>query len=69
MEWYSGNVVRHIKNRRHPYININNYVTASAHLAQVQLLYNLERLPFDQKEESQDQTVYDACKYCVPRAD
>lgn len=63
MERFCGDVVRHIKSRRYPYISINNYVTASAHLTQVQLLYNLEELSFNRKESQDRQTVYDACEY------
>ena len=67
MERYCGDVVRHIKNRRYPYVNINNYVTASTHLALVKLHYDLGELSFERKpRQDGSQAVYDACEYCIP---
>jgi hypothetical protein len=66
MERYCGDVVRHVKNRRYPYVSINNYVTASAHLAQVKLHYNLGKLTFEPKESQAGQALYDACEFCIP---
>jgi hypothetical protein len=42
MERHCGDIGRHIKSRRFPYINIDKYVVSHAHLAQISLLYNLE---------------------------
>lgn len=42
MERHCGDIGRHVKSRRHPYANINKYVTSLAHLTQIRLLYNLE---------------------------
>ena len=65
MERYCGDVVRHIKNRRYPYISINNYVTASAQLSQLKLRYNLyKELSFGSRPDQDDHAgrVYDGCK-------
>ncbi|KAF8345262.1 hypothetical protein F5887DRAFT_1061833 [Amanita rubescens] len=62
IERYCGDVVRHVKNRRYPYISINNYVTASAQLAQLKLRYNLDKeLSFGSRPDQDDHAghIYD----------
>lgn len=41
MERYCNDIGSHIRNRRHPYSNINQYVASVAHLTQIEILYNL----------------------------
>ncbi|KAK2463507.1 hypothetical protein APHAL10511_004258 [Amanita phalloides] len=41
MECYCGKLSRNIKNRWYPFISLNNYISASAHLTHVQSVYNL----------------------------
>lgn len=64
MERYCGDIVRHIKNRRYPYISINNYVTASAQLAQVKIQHDLhEELSFAPRpDQDKNGHIYVGCK-------
>ncbi len=41
MERYCGDLKKNVKSRRHPYVSLNNYITADAHLKQIELMYNL----------------------------
>jgi hypothetical protein len=63
MEHYCGTLSRNIKNRRYPFISLNNYVSASVHLTQVQSIYNLfEELSFDHKPSKDGQLKLKECK-------
>ena len=62
MERYCGDVVRHVRNQRYPYIGINNYATSSAQLAQLKLRYDLdEELSFGSQDNDAGH-IYDGCK-------
>lgn len=62
-ERYCGRLLPCIKSRRHPYQSINHYVTASAHLTQIKLLYNLENeLVFQEPPSNSHQFLHDDCK-------
>jgi hypothetical protein len=41
-ERYCGRLQRTIRSRRHPFVNIDNYVVASAQLSQIKIRYGLE---------------------------
>jgi hypothetical protein len=41
-ERYCGRLQRAIRSRRHPFVNIDNYVVASAQLSQIKIGYGLE---------------------------
>ena len=63
MERYCGTLSHNIKNRRYPFISLNNYVSTSAHLTQVQSIYNLfDELPFNPKPSKDDQLKLEQCK-------
>lgn len=63
MERHCGDIVRHIKSRRYPYININNYVISCAHLTQIRLLYDVEdALSFHAPISSQRSFTLPSCK-------
>jgi hypothetical protein len=71
MECLCGKLLRHIKSRRHPFANIDAYITAVAQLDQIKNCYNaakeLALLP--QKEESSREFGFDErrCFYtCSP---
>ena len=63
MEHYCGTLLRNVKNRHYPFISLNNYVSASAHLTQVQSIYNLfDELSFNPKPSEDDQLKLEQCK-------
>lgn len=65
MERYCGDIGRHIKSRRHPYKSIDTYVTSQAHLAQIRLLYDLDKeLSFRPDFEPNDFKL-SSCKLCL----
>jgi hypothetical protein len=41
-ERFCGRLLPHIRSRRHPFSNIDNFVVASAKLSQIKIMYNLD---------------------------
>lgn len=58
-----GEMQRSIKSRRHPYISLNNYVTAAAHLNQIKLLYNLHTELALKPPITTDKFAVETCRY------
>ena len=66
-ERHCGEMGRSIKSRRHPYVNLSNYVTAAAHLNQIAILYNLDHELSLRPPPAIDQSLtVAACSYISP---
>ena len=64
MERHCNTLLQAIKSRRHPYVSISSFVTATAQLNQIRLLYDLHealRLDPDKKENSSH--IHDSCEF------
>jgi len=64
MERHCNTLLQAIKSRRRPYASISSFVTATAQLDQIRLMYNLHgalRLDPDKKENRG--LIHDSCKF------
>jgi hypothetical protein len=68
MERHCNTLLPSIKSRRHPYESINSFVTATAQLDQIRLLYNLDdELSLDPDKQETHNLVHDECmSNCFP---
>jgi hypothetical protein len=64
MERFCGKLLRSIKSRRHPFANLDSYITAVAQLDQIKNRYNaheeLALLP--KKDANSREFAFDECK-------
>jgi hypothetical protein len=64
MERHCNTLLPSIRSRRHPYASINSFVTATAQLDQIRLLYNLdEALCLDPDKKETDKLIHDLCMF------
>jgi hypothetical protein len=62
MERHCNTLLPAIKSRRYPYESINSFVTATAQLNQIQLLYNLDKeLHLDPDQKEHDKFIHESC--------
>lgn len=68
MERYCNTLLKSIRNRRHPYSSINSFVTATAQLDQIRLLYDLdEELNLDPDKKESKKLIHDQCMHMFSR--
>ena len=64
MERHCNTLLPAIKSRRYPYESINSFVTATAQLNQIQLLYNLDKeLCLDPDQKEHDKLIHRLCMF------
>ena len=64
MERHCNTLLPAIKSRRYPYESINSFVTATAQLNQIQLLYNLDKeLSLDPEQKERNSLIYESCMF------
>jgi hypothetical protein len=64
MERHCNSLLPAIKSRRYPYESINSFVTATAQLNQIQLLYNLDKeLYLDPDRKESDKFIHELCMF------
>ena len=64
MERHCNTLLQSIRSRRHPYASISSFVTATAQLDQIRLLYDLhETLRLDPDEKESNKLVHDLCRF------
>jgi hypothetical protein len=63
MERHCNTLLPAIKSRRYPYESINSFVSATAQLNQIELLYNLDKeLYLDPDQKEHDGFIHESCK-------
>jgi hypothetical protein len=64
MERHCNTLLPSIRSRRHPYVSISTFVTATAQLNQIRLLYDLdEALCLDPDKKETDKFMHDLCTF------
>jgi hypothetical protein len=64
MERHCNTLLQAIKSRRHPYTSISSFVTATAQLDQIRLVYDLhETLCLDPDKKESNKLVHDLCRF------
>jgi hypothetical protein len=64
MERHCNTLLQSIRSRRNPYTSISSFVTATAHLDQIRLLYDLhEALRLDPDEKESNKLVHNLCRF------
>jgi hypothetical protein len=64
MERHCNTLLNAVKSRRRPYASINSFVTATAQLDQIRLLYNLdEELCLDPDKKESNKLIHDLCTF------
>jgi len=64
MERHCNTLLPAIKSRCYPYESINSFVTATAQLNQIQLLYNLDReLYLDPDQKETNKLIHESCMF------
>lgn len=65
MERHCNTLLQSIKSKRHPYASISSFVTATAQLDQIRLLYDLyEALDLDPDAKESCKLIPDQCTFC-----
>jgi hypothetical protein len=64
MERHCNVLLQAIKSRRRPFASISSFVTATAQLDQIRLLYDLyEALRLDPDKKENSGFIHDSCKF------
>ena len=64
MERHCNTLLQAIKSRRRPFASISSFVTATAQLDQIRLMYDLhEGLRLDPEKKENSGLVHDSCKF------
>jgi hypothetical protein len=64
MERHCNALLQAVKRRRHPYASIASFVTATAQLDQIRLLYDLDEALFlGPENKDSNKLVYDSCTF------
>ena len=63
MERHCNTLLQAIKSRRHPHASINSFVTATAQLDQIRLMYNLHEVLCLDYDKEKSGLIHDSCKF------